>query len=77
MRMSGQRIKGKQRHPPLPLKVSGDKKKWVEIRGLFLVPPVAAQTDAEQKGFKIHGLERKGRQHRRKGEKYILSDVVV
>lgn len=50
MRMSGQTIKGKWRHLPFPLKVSGDKMKWAEIRGLFLVPPVAAQTDAKQKG---------------------------
>lgn len=29
-------------------------KKWVEIRGLFLVPPVVVQTDTEQKGYKNH-----------------------
>lgn len=41
------------------------------------MPPVAAQTDAEQKVFKMHGLERKGGEHGREEEKYILSDVVV
>lgn len=41
------------------------------------MPPVAAQTDAEQKGFKIHGLDREERKHRREEEKYILSDDVV
>lgn len=40
------------------------------------MPPVAAQTDAEKKRFKIYGLERKDREHRREENKYILSDVV-
>lgn len=52
-------------------------KKWVEIRGLFLVPPVAAQTDTEQKGYKNHGPERKEREHRREEKQRTLSDDVV
>lgn len=58
MRMSRQRINGKKSHPPFPLKVSGDKKKWLQIRRLFFMAPLAVQRDTEQKGFKIRGLEK-------------------
>lgn len=41
------------------------------------MPPVAPQTDTEQKGYKNHGPERKERELRREEKQRTLSDDVV
>lgn len=46
--------------------------KWVEIRGLFLVPPFAVQTDTEQKWYKNHRPERKESTGERKSSTLYL-----